>query len=203
AIQGFPGTMRNGAGALAGRVDWTGSPLAIDYSSLQGHLSLVLGKGEFLKTEPGIAKLIGVLNLQSLRQRLAFDFRDLFAEGFAFTDVRGMAKVANGIAHTDDFEMRGVTAQVKIKGDANLVAETQDLLVEVRPELNAGLASLAYAALANPAIGLASFAAQLLLRQPLQQLFAWTYEVTGSWSDPQVTTKSRPTVEAPPPPSGG
>jgi uncharacterized protein (TIGR02099 family) len=203
AIQGFPGTMRNGTGSLSGQVAWTGSPLAIDYPSLDGNLSLSLDKGEFLKTEPGIAKLIGVLNLQSLRRRLAFDFRDLFAEGFAFTEIRGKAAVASGVAHIDDFTMRGVTAQVRISGDANFVAETQNLLVEVRPELNAGLASLAYAALANPAIGLASFAAQLLLRGPLQQLFAWTYEVTGSWSDPQVTTKSRPTVEAPPPPSGG
>ncbi len=203
AISGFPGTMRNGAGSLSGQVAWTGSPLAIDYPSLDGNLSLSLDNGEFLKTEPGIAKLIGVLNLQSLRRRLAFDFRDLFAEGFAFTDVRATARLAQGVAHIGDFTMRGVTAQVRISGDANLVAETQDLLVEVRPELNAGLASLAYAALANPAIGLASFAAQLLLRGPLQQLFAWTYEVTGPWSDPQVTTKSRPTVQVPPQPSGG
>lgn len=198
-LYGYKDTMRAGAGSLSGRIAWTGSPFSIDYHSLGGALALKLGKGEFLKTDPGIAKLIGVLNLQSLRRRLAFDFRDLFAEGFAFDEVSGSAKVAKGIAQTDDFAMKGVTAQVNISGQADLSAETQDLLVEVRPELNAGLASLAYAALANPAIGLGTFLAQWLLREPLKDIFAWQYEVKGSWSDPVVNTKSRPQVETPAP----
>ena len=198
-IHGFQDTMRAGAGSLRGRIAWTGSPFSIDYPSLGGELSLELGKGEFLKTDPGIAKLIGVLNLQSLRRRLAFDFRDLFAEGFAFDAVSGSAKIEKGIAQTDDFAMKGVTAQVRITGQADLSAESQDLVVEVRPELNAGLASLAYAALANPAIGLGTFIAQWLLREPLKDIFAWQYEVTGTWADPAVSTKSRPQVEAPPP----
>jgi uncharacterized protein YhdP len=199
---GFPGTVRGGTGKFAGTVDWVGSPLAIDYPTLGGSVVFALDKGQFLKTEPGIAKLIGVLNLQSLRRRLSFDFRDIFADGFAFDDIRANAVIENGIARTDDFRMRGVSAEVRIGGEANLAAETQDLGVEVRPEINAGLASLAYAALANPALGLGSFVAQLLLRQPLQELFAWEYAVTGSWDDPQVAIKSRP---APPeaPPSGG
>ncbi|MCM5570648.1 TIGR02099 family protein [Burkholderiaceae bacterium FT117] len=198
-IYGFPGTMKAGAGSLTGRIAWAGSPFSIDYPSLGGDLALKLGKGDFLKTDPGIAKLIGVLNLQSLRRRLAFDFRDLFAEGFAFDEISASAKVSKGILRTDDFSMRGVTAQVRIAGEANLAAEKQNLVVEVRPELNAGLASLAYAALANPAIGLGTFLAQLLLREPLKDIFAWEYEVSGSWDDPVVSTKSRPTIETPPP----
>ena len=197
-VFGYPGTMRSGAGSLRGHIAWNGSPFAIDYPSLTGELGLALGKGEFLKTEPGIAKLIGVLNLQSLRRRLSFDFRDLFSEGFAFDEITGSARIAQGIAATDDFTMRGVTAQVRLSGTAGLAAETQDLLVEVRPELNAGLASLAYAALANPAIGLGTFLAQWLLREPLREIFAWQYQVTGTWAEPQVEIRSRPTLEAPP-----
>lgn len=200
---GFSDTMRAAPGRLGGRIAWTGSPLSIDYPSLAGELSLDLGKGQFLKTEPGVAKLIGVLNLQSLRRRLTFDFRDLFAEGFVFDDIRGNIKVARGVARSDDFRMRGVTAEVLIVGEVNLVAETQNLLVEVRPELNAGLASLAYAALVNPAIGLGSLVAQWLLRAPLQEMFTFEYEVAGSWSDPTAVRKSRPSIEAEAPPIGG
>ena len=197
-VFGYQGTMRAGAGSLRGRLAWTGSPFAIDYPSLGGELSLALGQGEFLKTDPGIAKLIGVLNLQSLRRRLAFDFRDLFSEGFAFDEISASARISKGLATTDDFSMRGVTAQVRLSGEANLAAETQNLLVEVRPELNAGLASLAYAALANPAIGLGTFIAQWLLREPLREMFAWQYQVTGSWGEPQVEIRSRPTIDAQP-----
>lgn len=203
-LLGFPGTMRGGAGSLNGELSWTGSPLAIDLPSLSGKLDLSLGKGSFPKAEPGIAKLIGVLNLQSLPRRLAFDFHDLFSEGFAFDDIHGSVLVHDGIARSEEFVMRGVTAQVRLRGEVDIARETQDLLVEVRPELNAALASLAYAAMVNPAVGIGSLLAQLLLREPLRELFAWEYELTGSWSEPELTTRSRPTLpEAVQPPQGG
>jgi uncharacterized protein (TIGR02099 family) len=185
-----------GPGQLAGTLRWQGSPLAIDYGSLSGQVEIHLVKGQFLKTDPGIAKLIGVLNLQSLPRRLSLDFRDVFVEGFAFDDIRGKASIAAGVARTDDFRMRGVQAQVNIRGEANLAQETQRLRVQVRPELNAGLASLAYAAMANPAIGLGSFIAQWALRKPLQDMFAYEYDIEGSWADPTVTERSRPRFDA-------
>jgi len=197
ATLGFPGTVSGGAGTLGGKIRWNGSPLRLDYRSLGGELSLALGKGQFLKSDPGIAKLIGVLSLQSLRRRLTFDFRDVFADGFAFDEIGGHAKIDAGIARTQDFHMRGVAASVRIRGEANVAAETQSLVVEVQPELNAGLASLAYAALANPAIGLGSFVAQMMLREPLQRMFAYEYDVTGPWSDPQVAERRRPAEAAP------
>jgi len=192
----FRDLLRGGAGTLGGEVHWNGSPMRFDTRSLGGDISLSLGKGQFLKSDPGIAKLIGVVNLQSLRRRLAFDFRDVFAEGFAFDRIDGSVHVRDGVARTDDFRMRGVAAQVAIRGEANIPDETQALVVEVRPELNAGLASLAYAALANPALGLGSFVAQMMLREPLQRMFAFEYDVTGPWDDPQVVRRSRPTPEA-------
>lgn len=197
ALFDYRDVLRGGAGQLAGEVHWRGSPMRLDARSLGGELSLSVGKGQFLKTEPGIAKLIGVVNLQSLRRRLVFDFRDVFAEGFAFDEITGTLKVLDGVARTDDFRMHGVAAQVAIRGEASIPAETQSLAVEVRPELNAGLASLAYAALANPAIGLGSFVAQMVLREPLQQIFAFEYDVTGPWDDPQVVRRSRPAPPVP------
>ncbi|HYA66299.1 MAG TPA: AsmA-like C-terminal region-containing protein, partial [Burkholderiaceae bacterium] len=86
---------------------------------------------------------------------------------------------------TDDFIVKGVNAVVRIKGSADLRAETQDLEIVVIPEINAGTAALAYA-LVNPAIGLGTFLANFLLRKPLSAAFTNIYEVTGSWSDPKV-----------------
>ncbi len=189
---GIRDAITGGGGQIDGRLRWMGSPLALDYPSLGGELSMALGKGQFLKTEPGIAKLIGVLNLQSLPRRLTLDFRDVFAEGFAFDEIRGTAKIDGGVAITEDLRMRGVQAQVAIRGEANMAAETQQLSVTVKPELNAGLASLAYAAIANPMIGFGSFLAQLAFRKPLQDLFTYEYEVLGTWADPTVIERARP-----------
>ncbi len=185
-----------GPGRLAGNLRWRGSPLAIDYASLSGEVDMQMAKGQFLKNDPGIAKLVGVMSLQSLPRRLSLDFRDVFAEGFAFDEIRGKASISRGVARTEDFRMRGVQAQVNLRGEANLAEETQQLRVEVRPELNAGLASLAYAAMANPAIGLGSFIAQWALRKPLQDMFAYEYDISGPWADPVVSERSRPRFDA-------
>lgn len=191
ARMNLPDTVHGGSGSLAGQVSWHGSPLAIDYPTLDGSLELELGRGEFLKVDPGVAKLIGVINMQSLPRRLSGDFRDLFGEGFAFDAIGGRARIERGIARTDGLKMRSVQAQVTIRGEADLQHETQRLNVEVVPELNAGLASLAFGAMVNPVIGLGSFAAQYVLRKPLQDVLAYDIDVTGSWSDPTVSERNR------------
>jgi uncharacterized protein YhdP len=61
----------------------------------------------------------------------------------------------------------------------------------VVPELNAGIASIAFGAMVNPLIGLGSFAAQYVLRKPLQQALAYDVDVTGPWTDPTVSERNR------------
>lgn len=188
---GFADALRNGQGRLEGELTWRGSPFAIDYDSVSGKLDLATDKGQFLRAEPGVARLLGVMSLQSLPRRITLDFRDVFSEGFAFDTIRAGADIRSGVLTTQDFKMRGVSATVLIEGGLDLRAETQDLHVLVLPEINAASASLVYALLANPAVGLGTFLAQLVLRDPLSKAFSYEYDVSGAWSDPQV--KRRPT----------
>ena len=81
--------------------------------------------------------------------------------------------------------MKELNAVVRVRGSADLRAETQDLTVVVIPEINAGTASLAYA-LINPAVGLGAFLANYLFRKPLSEAFTSAYQVTGPWSHPKV-----------------
>ncbi|HWS75439.1 MAG TPA: YhdP family protein, partial [Quisquiliibacterium sp.] len=201
-VFGLEDVMTGAAGRISGDLHWRGSPMAFDYPTLGGSMSLKLGKGRFLKKDPGIAKLIGVLNLQSLPRRLALDFSDVFSEGFAFDEIAGDVGIAGGVARTEDLVMRGLQARVSIHGSANIEEETQDLDVEVRPELNAGLASLAYGAMVSPVIGIGSFVAQMALRAPIQQIFSYEYEITGPWDDPKVVEKRRRAEPAAVPPTG-
>ncbi len=182
---GIPGMLKNGSGKLDGEISWRGAPFTIDYPSLSGNMRLTTEKGQFLKADAGAGRLLGVLSLQSLTHRVTGDFRDVFSTGFAFDALTASATIANGTLSTDDFIMKGVNAVVRIKGSADLHAETQDLQVVVIPEINAGTASLAYA-LVNPALGLGSFVANFLLRKPLSAAFTNVYEVSGSWADPKV-----------------
>ena len=190
---GMPDTIRGGKGSLQGAIGWVGSPASIHYPSLSGQLALALERGQFLKAEPGIAKLLGVLSLQSLPRRLALDFRDVFSEGFVFDFVRGDAKVEQGVASTNNLQMKGVTAAVLLEGSADLANETQDITAVVIPELNAGTASLLATAI-NPAVGLGTFLAQFLLRQPLQDAATQQFHITGPWAEPKVEKISKRAV---------
>ncbi|MDY0744613.1 YhdP family protein [Paucibacter sp. R3-3] len=189
--------LRGGKGVLAGRIGWLGSPLSPDFPSLAGELRVSLDAGQFLKVEPGVGRLLGVLSLQSLPRRLLFDFRDIFSEGFAFDDVSGDVTIAQGLASSENLKIRAVQAAVLLDGSADLARETQNLRVLVVPEINAGGASLAYA-LINPAIGLGTFLAQLLLNKPLAAASTREFHITGRWDDPKVEpVEHKPEAAAP------
>lgn len=183
---GMPGVVRRGKGKMEGQVAWVGSPLSLDYPTMNGQFNVNIESGQFLKADPGIAKLLGVLSLQSLPRRLALDFRDVFSEGFAFDFVRGDVNISQGVAATNNLQMKGVNAAVLMEGSANIARETQDIKVVVVPEINAGTASL-IATVINPAIGLGTFLAQYFLRRPLMQATTQEFHIDGSWADPKIT----------------
>jgi uncharacterized protein (TIGR02099 family) len=188
---GYPGVLRGGKGRMDGRLRWQGAPFSLDVPSLSGDINLDVASGQFLKVEPGAAKLLSVLSLQSLPRRLTLDFRDVFSQGFAFDSATGEALIENGVATTDNFKMHGVNAAVLMDGKADIDKETQDLRVVVIPEINAGAASVVYGLAINPVIGVGTFLAQLLLRAPLAQAFTFEYTITGPWSDPSITKIDR------------
>ena len=187
---GLPATVRRGKGRLQGRIGWQGSPLQPDYASMEGQLRMDMESGQFLKAEPGLAKLLGVLSLQSLPRRLTLDFRDVFSDGFAFDFVRGDVQVQQGVARTQNLQMKGVNAAVLMQGQADLGQETQDLHVVVVPEINAMTASLVASAI-NPVLGLSSLLAQAVLRAPLAAATTQEFRIAGSWEDPQVERLQR------------
>lgn len=187
---GMKDVIRRGKGKLEGQVAWIGSPLSPDYPSMGGAFKVGVESGQFLKADPGIAKLLGVLSLQSLPRRLALDFRDVFSEGFSFDFVRGDVNIEQGIASTNNLQMKGVNAAVLMDGRADIAKETQDIRVIVVPEINAGTASL-IASVINPAIGIGTFLAQVLLRGPLIESSTQEFHIDGTWLDPKVTQVAR------------
>lgn len=187
---GHAATVRGGEGTIRGSIGWVGSPMSLHYGSLSGQLNANVRNGQFLKVQPGAAKLLGVLSLQSLPRRLALDFRDVFSEGFAFDFVRGDATIEQGVARTNNLQMKGVNAAVLMEGSADIDREQQDLKVVVVPEINAGTAALIATAI-NPAVGLGTFIAQFLLGQPLQSAATQEFRISGAWADPQVEKVER------------
>jgi uncharacterized protein YhdP len=189
----LPPGVAGGKGKLRGQLAWNGAPQSVDMASLSGTVKLEAKQGRFVRIEPGPGKLIGVLSLQSLPRRVSLDFHDIFSEGFAFDRIVGTASIERGVAHTGDFVMAGPSARVEMAGEINLTGETQRLDVRVVPSMSEGVAL--GAAIVNPAVGLATLLAQKALKDPISQMVAFDYEVSGTWDDPMVMKKRR---DAPP-----
>jgi uncharacterized protein YhdP len=185
--------VKGGRSRIQGSLAWQGDPATFDFPTLAGDVLMQAENGQFLEIEPGIGKLIGLMSLQALPRRITLDFRDVFSKGFQFDRIGASAQVEAGVLKVRDFRMRGSAAEVEMSGQVDLTQETQDLRVRVLPSLS-DTASLGVA-LVNPVAGVAAVIAQRILKNPLGQIFAFDYTVSGSWSDPKVAK-----ILPPPPP---
>lgn len=178
--------LRQGQGHLQGRVQWQGKLADFQTAALHGNLAFRAENGHFAKLDPGPAKLLGVLSLQSLSRRLRLDFRDLVGEGFAFDSVTGNIKIENGIFHSQNVLIQAPAAEVRLQGNVDLVQQQQALRVQVEPRIAESLAIATGAVLLNPAIGIAALAAQKVLQDPVSKLMTLEYQVTGSLQEPTI-----------------
>lgn len=186
ARYGVPEGMRGGTGRLEGQLNWAGGPQDFNYPTLNGRFSLDVLHGQFTKVEPGIGKLLGILNLEALARRLTLDFRDVTNQGYSFDEMAGDIALRNGVMTTRDLHIAGPAAKVDIAGDADIAKETQHLRIRVQPSLSGGLAAAAAAATVNPIVGAGVLLGSTILRDPVGKMFAGEYDVTGTWVDPKV-----------------
>ena len=186
--------LTGGTGQLNGKLSWPQSPWKFDKNKASGSISINIDKGVILEAQPGaMGRLFGLLSLQSLPSRLTLDFSDIFADGFAFDSIDGLAELENSNIHSDNFEIKGPAADIFIKGDVNYKDETQDLVVTITPNVTD---TMSVAALAGgPIVGAAAFVLQKLLNDPLNEVLTDQYRLTGSWADPQETPIDRDTLK--------
>jgi len=183
---GEPDTIKRGKASLDGNAEWNSSPLAPSLATLNGQFTLQAENGQFLKVDPGAAKLLGVLSLQDLPKHMTLDFHDVFSQGFAFDNISATLQLNHGIIDSHDFAMQGPAATVDMTGQVNLNSQTQALRAVIRPKLSESVA-LASSLVGGPLVGLGVLAVQKLLSNPFGQVIEYTYGISGSWTAPQVT----------------
>ena len=192
---GQPDVVKGGDAEVTGQLQWPGSPHEFDTDGLSGNIKLDASKGQFLKVDPSVGRLLGLLSLQSLPRRLSLDFRDLFSDGFAFDKITASAKIDQGILRSNDFFMDGPAAEAKIKGEISLKNKTQNLKVKVRPHISDSLSLAAFAG--GPIAGVAAFVAQKLLKDPFNKIIQSEYVITGTWDKPVEVESDRSEAKKP------
>lgn len=195
---GMRDVFRGGESVLTGKIHWNEAPMNMDYATLGGQLKIHSKKGQFLKADPGAAKLLGVLSLQGVARRFTLDFKDLFSQGLAYDQIDADVLLDKGVANTPNFKMTAPSVTVLMDGSLDIKAETQNLNVLVLPDLSPTGGSLVYSLVAaNPAVGLVSLIADFILKDPISKVFSIQYKVTGPWASPVLERINKPTSQVP------
>jgi uncharacterized protein (TIGR02099 family) len=187
---GKPKEVRDTPATLEWKLRWPEAPQRVAMGLLEGESRLDLGKGSLPQFEPGLARALGLLNLNSVLRRLTLDFSDVLEEGFAYDHIRGSFKVSGGQAETSDFAVEGISARILANGRVDLPGQAYQMVVTVAPHTSVVLPTIG-SLTGGPLVGAAVLAAQTLVGEKLEVLTATQYALTGPWSAPEVKRISR------------
>ncbi len=183
---GFGDQMRGGRTKIEGQLSWPGHTYEFSSNKLSGAFKVDASGGAFAKVSPGAGKLLGLLSLQSLPRRFSLDFRDIFSEGFSFDKIEGGVKIENGVMLTENFQIAGPSAEIRMQGEISIPTETANLIVTVQPHLDETVALGIGLATLNPLIGAAAWVGQKVIGNPVEKLFSKRLVVRGKWDEPKV-----------------
>lgn len=168
---------------------WPGSPDNLALSRLSGSIRGRLDDGVILE-QSGSAQLFRVFNLlntDTLWRRLQLDFSDLYEAGVAFDAISGQAKIVDGLLTMDpELQLAGPSGAFKLSGTTDMAEEQLNMRLVVVLPVTQNLPLAAVLLGASAPIGGALFVLDKILGDPLSRLTSATYDVTGSWSEPEV-----------------
>ncbi len=180
-------------------LQWPGAPQDYVFAEARGEFNLKGRDGRIRNVAPELARILALLNLERIFDRLSLDFDDVLRGGFTYQSAEGQFAADQGNLYTKGFRIVGPSAQFLIAGRIGVDEEDYDLRVVATPETSV-LLPVAAGAVAGPiGIGAAYLTNQLLemLGFGINQTTVVTYEVTGSWSDPIIeeVSEERPADE--------
>ncbi len=154
-------------------LQWNDPLYDLNDETLSGTAQVDFGAGSLLTVEPGIGRVFGLFNLDSLRNLLLLDFGKLFGPGLAFEGVTSSFLLRDGHAKIKRLNIDAVPAEIIVAGEIDLVAEQFDDIVTVVPK------------------GVVAAGASMLLTQELPKsavdgLINRQYRITGKWDNPEI-----------------
>ena len=186
---GYVSPLAEAPAEVEARLTWPGGPGDFSPATLHGEIDLAIGKGSLLDVDPGMGRVLGVLNLGALGRRLALDFTDLYDRGFVFQDIKGKLSLQGGqVELVEPLLIEGTAADVRIEGRANLLDQSLEQVATVTPSLG-GSVALASAIAAGPLVGAAVLLADQASGGALDALGRHAYDIRGPWANPEIVSR--------------
>lgn len=181
--------LEGGLSQLILNTHWLGTPYGFNLATLTGRLSILAIEGQIIAVEPGVGRLIGLFDVQTLPRRLALDFSDVFGKGLGFASLIGFFSLQEGKAQTNNLILQGPVAQIEIRGHTDLVAHNYDQTVTVTPHLSNTL-PVAGTLAGGLGVGAVTLLMQQMLQTEVEKPINYQYHVTGNWDQPQIVPLS-------------
>ena len=172
---------------------WAGQPWTVSLDKVQGEIDWELTDGYITELSDKGSRIFTLFSLNSLVRKLSLDFRDVFAQGFFYDDIKGSIQIAQGKAYTDDTVVDGGAGEITIDGYTDLVSNELNYHVSFTPNVTGNLPILVYF-MANPPTALAALALDQMLTSA-KVISNVNYAVTGTLDEPQVQEIGRDSTE--------
>ena len=179
--------LRKGVIDMDMALQWAGAPHDYEFKHLQGYIDIKGKDGRIRNVAPEFARILALLNLEMIFERLSLDFDDVVRGGFTYQTAEGKFDFLQGNLNTSEFRIIGPSAQFLVVGRIGVEDEDYDLVVVATPETSVLIPAIG--AVGGP-IGIAGayLGTKVLewLGFGIDDATAVTYRVTGSWSDPII-----------------
>lgn len=184
---GFSSAIASGNGKIKFDLQWASHPFNFSLATVQGKALVVMNTGRILGVNPGLGRVLGLLNIDSIRRRLRLDFSDITKKGFVFDSLEAPITFRNGIATTERLLVDGPAAKINLTGNANLETKGLNLSMYVTPKLmSSSLPIAAGLATGNPAVGLGVWVFDKITNSSLSNITQFQYRITGTWETPNI-----------------
>lgn len=169
------------------QVKWQGDLACFDSQQLKGPVDVKVKNGVIKDVEPGLARLLGLLSIESIVRRLKLDLKDITTKGFVFDEIDAKGEFDNQIVRLNRLNVNAPSAQVEMKGLLSLKDETFDMTASVTPSLGSSIPTIAAAAgTVNPLAAIAVYTLMKVLPQVNEELVTFKYKITGPWKEPKL-----------------
>lgn len=152
---GYGNSIAKGQGEVNFSLAWDGDPTQFELTKLGGAGHIDMRNGVLTDVNPGLGRVVGLLNIDSIKRRLQLDFSDVLNKGFTFDKLTADLKLQPGNLNTENVSINSPSARIELAGNANLKTHGVDFVMHVRPKTGASLPVAAAIAAGNPAIGAA------------------------------------------------
>ncbi|WP_406665844.1 YhdP family protein [Gallaecimonas sp. GXIMD1310] len=184
------------------QVHWAGGPQQFAMAKVSGDVSTELGQGYVANVSDKGARLLTVFSFDSLRRKLALDFRDLFDKGLYFDRIKAAGDIKDGVIRSNKITLDGVVGDMSASGWTDLVHRQLAYDISFKPNVTGNLPVLAAFAV-TPVTGVAVYALTKLFGPVIDVVTEIRFNLTGSLDNPVMkeVSRSKGSVPLPKPPA--